>query len=809
MTGVQTCALPISESGFKAEEKKLREIATTATCSTPKNTTATLRAEEIKALMSKISGKENARSGSAAAIETISVLRSFVIGYEGGQPDEVEPADDPPVELDSFHQLKKFFDMSEAFADGIFSVGSGCLFGGWQSVWVSKANGAGVTCQKPNAALKGCSGTNMFQCNPILFGPGVCVSSLDKNFSQFTTARCNGMRKASDVDIAKYAASHLPELSNLLTSVNSLCSSMDYLKHNADLCDTVISRLNQIASDTGGANPISVSEAAFDKFLAAQKLKPDQFDEAKKDAEKKATLFEGVCMTKDGAGYHSGTVNVTDDSGQAMQVNCPEMKKGLENDLKKIQDAALENSEENRTEHTACAPPQNPVVQLNQKTEINTALWNLNCDAETKSKQNSCGKDFNCAVIASMPSMGPQTLAILNRLPSSYSPVGKNCHAENDNCIVQAVSGLLKGLWNTIVPLLKAVVYGGGALLTEGVNWLLGTEFENEATRKVHKLSEATGKMLEGFKKDWFGFIVDSAKGIVNGVQDWVKADLFCMKWSGVPRMSECVKPLPSWGCMDCKTAINGVCTGIETAVSFYLQSITGAHIMGKIAGGVGGVSAAVTARMIAAARSGSLGTVEKAILSKFPNLPRNIGKVAGAVVYVPKKVIQATVSTVKAPFKAAWGAFKWLGGKTAGQLLTKLKSLKAVNVTKELYAKIPSVSKVYQSAFDKSYQRGYNRGMSLLRRNSPAVAVENAAINSNAVAIRNNSNGGPGRSAAGDGVFSGDPDAESVAGKVVMDENQAPNARRIQLKKDRLNTVIEQVNDGEKFVSDLGGPAF
>ena len=85
----------VPESGFKAEEKKLREIATTVACSTPKNATATLSAEEIKALISKISGKKNARSGSAVAVETISVLRSFVIGYEGGQPDEVEPADDP------------------------------------------------------------------------------------------------------------------------------------------------------------------------------------------------------------------------------------------------------------------------------------------------------------------------------------------------------------------------------------------------------------------------------------------------------------------------------------------------------------------------------------------------------------------------------------------------------------------------------------------------------------------------------------------------------------------------------------------
>lgn len=725
----------VSEKNFNSsEEQILKKIPAAIECQKnidPKSPTA-LNSQQLNSLVNKLNNQNS-------ALKTIDSLREFILKHDESFENEDEANLNAQNNFSNSNLIQKFFAIplliQRAQAQKIYQEGNQCIFAGWVSTFTKKSNGK-LTCQHPKVTAKNYSasscGSSAFQCNPILFGPDVCIQN--KFAGSTATARCNLQRK-SDQEILNYAQKNSEELRNLVNSTNKLCSNASYLKNNPELCESLIDQLKTVVEDDGTPT-VQNAEKAFDNYLKNKTVSPDNYDAASKQLQNQMKLFEQVCMTGENS-FKSGTVGISNANGAVIsQMNCDAERKAIANNLeklKKVEDKIGLKS----TASSKCSTGANSNIK-NQGVVLNKALVNLTCEGKNPKLNlkslSHCAQDINCAVAQAIPVIGSSSLKLLEKVAGKSfknSAFGKNCTG-NDSCITQAASAIIKGLWSTLKGLFDLGKLAKDYVVskaTDAWNWATGSSVENESSKRIQAMSKQMNSSFEEFKKDPFGFLGNMFKGIMNGITEFMTHDVFCMKWQGLPRSSKCEKPLPSLGCMDCKTLINGSCAAIGYVAEKIGETFAGSWIAGAAGGVAKNMSLGITKMLTQSAKAGKLAKVEASMMKAMPKLTEAVK----ASAKVTAKLADDAAELAGKSFSKVQSGLKYLGKNTVGESLTKIKNLKAVKMVSnsQAVAKIGNIEKQFSSLNQKAFEHGFSSSMKV---KMPKMSLAKAATKADEV---------------------------------------------------------------------------
>jgi hypothetical protein len=193
---------------------------------------------------------------------------------------------------------------------------------------------------------------------------------------------------------------------------------------------------------------------------------------------------------------------------------------------------------------------------------------NLSCTPQKKAAiKNQCPSDLTCALASSALGMGGYLAELI--VPAKAKP--KDCHLGNDSCATQLATGFLKaaitffeGAWD----LLKILGKKAGKKMSEFWNWVSGAEAHSSTSQLAMAKASEDEDVFEMLMNDFSGTMGNIWRAFVGSMKEWVKSDVLCQKWQGIPRFSACEKPTESMDCISCKAIVNGLCSVTGTIVA-------------------------------------------------------------------------------------------------------------------------------------------------------------------------------------------------------------------------------------------------
>lgn len=237
----------------------------------------------------------------------------------------------------------------------------------------------------------------------------------------------------------------------------------------------------------------------------------------------------------------------------------------------------------------------NPGESLNaQISELTKVEQNLSCTIPKKQAiKAQCPSDMNCVLAATAMGVGGYLAELL--VPANAKPNG--CHLGDDSCMTQLATGFLKaaisffeGAWD----LLKIVGKKAGQKMKQFWNWVSGAENHSSTSQLAMAKASKDAGVFDMLVNDFPGTMKKIWSGFVGSMKEWLKTDIFCQKWSGVPHFSTCQKPTESFDCIPCKTMVSGLCAVTGTLVAEVVPSfLTGGLITAAKHGANGAVKIA------------------------------------------------------------------------------------------------------------------------------------------------------------------------------------------------------------------------
>lgn len=225
-------------------------------------------------------------------------------------------------------------------------------------------------------------------------------------------------------------------------------------------------------------------------------------------------------------------------------------------------------------------------------------------EAKKTENKNNCGSDLNCALLAGASTVGGALAEKI--LPANLKP--KNCNLMNDNCGVNLATGFVKAIFSFFEGAWDLLKMAGGAAkkqMTKFWNWVSDAEKHSSTSQlALAKASEEEG-FFNMLVSDFPGTMGKIWTGLVGAIKEWLKSDVFCEKWSGVARFSQCTKPAEGFDCISCKAMVNGMCSITGTLVAEIVPAfLTGGMYTAAKYGITGSVRIARTFRISAEARA-------------------------------------------------------------------------------------------------------------------------------------------------------------------------------------------------------------
>ena len=233
-------------------------------------------------------------------------------------------------------------------------------------------------------------------------------------------------------------------------------------------------------------------------------------------------------------------------------------------------------------------PKDNVSEQLKALTNVNE---NLICTAEKKELiKNTCSSDLECVMMSSVTNIGGYLAEKI--IPASYKP--KNCHLGDDNCVTQLATSFFKatvtffkGSWELLKMAGNAV---GGTIKDLWSKVAAAEDHSSTSQLALAKASEDKG-FFDELTKDFPGTMRKVWDTFVAATKEWLKASVFCQKWSGAPHFSKCLQPTESFDCIPCKTMVTGFCSISGTLVAEIVPAFLTGGLFTAAKHGISGAS--------------------------------------------------------------------------------------------------------------------------------------------------------------------------------------------------------------------------
>ncbi|MGE3609802.1 MAG: hypothetical protein AB7I27_09480 [Bacteriovoracaceae bacterium] len=226
----------------------------------------------------------------------------------------------------------------------------------------------------------------------------------------------------------------------------------------------------------------------------------------------------------------------------------------------------------------------------------------LECTEERKQENNkNCLGDMTCFLESSaMIFFGHPINKLIPNLPKP-----KDCNLGSESCFTQltteflrAVVGLFKTLWR---GLKWAGKYVGDKTIQFWEHVTAAEDHSSTSQLALAKASEDEGVFNE-LIHDFPGTIAKIWSGLAGAIKHWLKTDIFCERWSGIPHFSRCEKTLESFDCLSCKQVLSGSCALIGMLAKEILTAFFTGGLLSAAKYGI--ESSATVAKVIGASKA-------------------------------------------------------------------------------------------------------------------------------------------------------------------------------------------------------------
>jgi len=212
-------------------------------------------------------------------------------------------------------------------------------------------------------------------------------------------------------------------------------------------------------------------------------------------------------------------------------------------------------------ENANCNLPSTGGPSLNaQLAELSKVEQSISCTEDKKRiVRSTCGDELKCTVISSALGMGGY---IAEKLISDKYKM-KRCHMGDDSCATQLTTGFIKSVFSFFEgawDLLKSAK--GYVSKKAGEFWDYVSGADNHASTSQLAMAQASEEgVLDLLIKDFPGTMSNIYEGFIAALKEWMKTDVFCQKWEGVPHFGRCLEPVESFDCISCKAMVTGICS--------------------------------------------------------------------------------------------------------------------------------------------------------------------------------------------------------------------------------------------------------
>ncbi len=278
---------------------------------------------------------------------------------------------------------------------------------------------------------------------------------------------------------------------------------------------------------------------------------------------------------------------------------------------------------------------------------LNSRPTELSCTEPKKQEiKKKCNDDLSCVLTASAMGTGGYLAEMM--MPQTMKL--KDCHLGDDSCATQLATGFLKAVVSFFEGAWDLLKLGGrkvGEKMTQFWDWVSGAEDHSSTSQlALAKASEDPG-VFDMLISDFPGTMKKLWAGFMGAIKEWLKNDIFCNKWSGVPHFSECLEPTESFDCISCKAMVNGVCAMTGTLVAEVVPAfLTGGLITAAKFGINGGAKIAkifkVSSAGLKAIKNSKIAKVASEATTKVDDILK-----ASQVVKVAKGAVEASLKAI------------------------------------------------------------------------------------------------------------------------------------------------------------------
>lgn len=390
-------------------------------------------------------------------------------------------------------------------------------------------------------------------------------------------------------------------------------------------------------------------------------------------------------------------------------------------------------------ENGECKSPKSPGDDISsQLNNLAKLEQQVSCTEPKKAQiRRQCPSDMTCVMMSTALGVGGYLAELL--VPENSKP--KGCHLGNDSCVTQLATGFLKaaftffeGAWD----LLKLAGKKTKEALGDFWNWVTDAEDHSSTSQLAMAKASQDEGVFDMLVNDFPGTMKKIWQALVASITEWLKTDIFCQKWSGVPHFSQCLQPTDSFDCIPCKTMVSGLCAVTGTLVAEVVPAFLTGGLLTAAKHGVNGASKIakvfkVSSKGLSALKKTKLGQTAVATANKADDVLRLTKslQVAKTAINASLKAINAyMLSPARKLLKTSFGALATLAKKgkafvavtpTGKVLVFSGKALKTTGKV-VLY---PIDNPLTTAAF-KSGQRSFDK---LFKLGSPQIAATSSLV--------------------------------------------------------------------------------
>ncbi len=253
-------------------------------------------------------------------------------------------------------------------------------------------------------------------------------------------------------------------------------------------------------------------------------------------------LFRQICFLPDGTFLRDRVLFDVRGSINETAMDCNAQALALDDDRVEIENFV----ESNQCPIDARVDDEGLVRLLNGSSPI---VDELTCPGIGGAED--CAQGLACNMLSSIIPAG----AAAARFAFGDSPLLNSCSGTG-SCLSNIGKAIWDNLWDTVKGLYN--------LAGMGLSWVgdqIGSLWAAEDATSTRGIAatEISDSQLDQFLAHPIDYIYNMGARFVQMISDGISSRYGCAEWSGVPHVSECLKPM-SWECANCNEKLNMIC---------------------------------------------------------------------------------------------------------------------------------------------------------------------------------------------------------------------------------------------------------